>query len=526
MKKLKAIFIMGMILIFTAGCSLVDDKNIDLEPSIDNSESSTNSDQSNTKDSDTQEESEEESEKESEKENSDTQKEPEKESEKEIPDTQKEPEKEITDTPSSTPSTEESAQQRDYIKIIEQAVNKTISVDSVYYTRYRTGIYPEDAKIKYNKSQNRFWYSTQKIEEYLEGFPGRYTTEFNPVKYFYQTWWLKNEETGLWERQGSIHSTFGISELAYLKQIKSVEKLDVRRCPYDVYVVTLSQAFANEASADILNTTDMFSKDVTLTVMVDHEGYIRSIDCDWQKDVLNKPSIGPVTISIRIGEFNQTKIVRPSDLKDEPVDYPDSRDELTPNKKEAIKDIIYTAYKKTYDAQNATYIRNGKTVTYDISMNLAFMKDTDGTVTYYEGNAGKYADYDMVTSDYQQESWTKLQDSDIWSKNVKKHTCFIPRELYFLKTIFDVSKVEVGKNQTTYTIEVLKQYANSAYSYAYDMRSYSYESSKTFNNNIIFTVSIDNEGYVREIHIDSEGYKLDLSIDNINTTTVEKPTDI
>ena len=70
---------------------------------------------------------------------------------------------------------------------------------------------------------------------------------------------------------------------------------------------------------------------------------------------------------------------------------------------------------------------------------------------------------------------------------------------------------------TTYTIEVLKQFANSAYSYVNDTTD------KKFNSNVTFTVTIDKEGYIREIHINSEGYKLDLVISSINNTNVERP---
>ena len=416
-------------------------------------------------------------------------------------------------------STEESSEQNNYIEIIQQALQKTKNVESVYFTRYRTGIYPENSKIKFNRSQNRHWYSNGEVEEYIEGFPGRYTTEFNPVKYFYQTWWLKYKQTNTWEKRGTLHSVYGISELGYLSQIKSVEKLNIN-CPYSVYVVTLDQNFANKASENLLNTPNMFNQDVTITVMIDFDGYIRSIDSDWQKEVLNNPSIGPVKITVHIGDFNSTNINRPSDLNDEPVNYRDTRDDLTPTKKENIKNNIYEAYKKTYDANNATYEVNGKKVEYDIQSNSALVEDSDGTITYYDGKDGKYIDHNYVTDEYHHESWTKFKNSNVWVKNVNKHTCFIPRELYFLNTIFDVSNVEVQSDVTIYTIEVLKQYANSAYSYSYNT------SDSIFNSNITFTVSIDKYGYIKEIHINSEGYKLDLVISNVNNTNVERPSDI
>ena len=416
-----------------------------------------------------------------------------------------------------TPNVEENTDKNsEYIEIVQNAVKKTLDADSVYFTRRRTGLYPENSKIRYNKSQNRNWYINGDIEEYLEGFPGRYTTEFNPVRYFYQTWWSRNKETNLWERRTPLHSVFGISELGFLAKIKSVEKLDIH-CPYGVYVVTLDQAYANKAGESLLNTPNMFNRDVTITVMIDFDGYIRSIDCNWGKDVLNNPSLGPVVITVHMGDFNSTTINRPKDLNDSPIDYPDVRNELTPNKKENIKSSIYEAYEKTYKANSATYELNGEKVKYDLQSNSAIREKEDGTITYYDGEDNKYVDHNYVTPEFHQDSWTKAKDSDIWVKNVKKHSCFIPRELYFLRLIFDVASVEEQSDGVTYTIEVLKQYANQAYSYSYD------ESNDVFSSNITFTVTIGKDGYVKEIHINSEGYNLDLVISDVNNTKVERP---
>ncbi len=416
-----------------------------------------------------------------------------------------------------TPNVEENTDKSsEYIEIVQNAVKKTLNADSVYFTRRRTGLYPENSKIRYNKSQNRNWYINEDIEEYLEGFPGRYTTEFNPVRYFYQTWWSRNKETNLWERRTPLHSVFGISELGFLAKIKSVEKLDIH-CPYGVYTVTLDQTYANKAGENLLNTPNMFNKDVTITVMIDFDGYIRSIDCNWGKDVLNNPALGPVVITVHMGDFNSTTIDRPKDLNDSPIDYPDVRNELTPNKKENIKSSIYEAYEKTYKANSATYELNGDKVKYDLQSNSAIREKEDGTITYYDGEDNKYVDHNYVTPEFHQDSWTKAKDSDIWVKNVKKHNCFIPRELYFLRLIFDVASVEEQSDGVTYTIEVLKQYANQAYSYSYD------ESNDVFSSNITFTVTIGKDGYIKEIHINSEEYNLDLVISDVNNTKVERP---
>ena len=86
-----------------------------------------------------------------------------------------------------------------------------------------------------------------------------------------------------------------------------------------------------------------------------------------------------------------------------------------------------------------------------------------------------------------------------------------------MRLIFDVKSVETESDVTTYTIEVLKEYANQAYSYSYDTAD------NKFSSNVTFTVSLDKNGYVSEIHINSEGYKLDLIISNVNSTNVEKP---
>ncbi len=435
---------------------------------------------------------------------------------------EQEPKEEVVEPkeePKNQAEPEEKVQQNEeLIKIIQEAVEKTKNADSAYLTKYRTSIYPENSKIKYNKSQNRRLYIDGDVEEYLEGFPGRYTTEFNASRYYYQTWWRKNQETNQWEKQGTIHSSFGISELGYLREIKLVEKLNIRGCPFDVYDITLDKSFANIAGANLLNTPNLFKTDVKLTIMIDHAGYIISIECDWTKDVLNNPSLGPITMKIHMGDFNATKVDKPKDLKEEPVNNSKvTTDELTPNKKEIIKSSIYDAYKKTYNANSATYNLNGKEVKYDIKSNSALVENTDGTTTYYKGAENKYVDHNYVTPEFHQDSWTKAKDSEVWKENVKKHTCFIPKELSFLRIIFDVKKVEASENMTTYTIEVLKQYANNAYSYANDT------SDNKFNSNITFTVSIDKEGYIREIHINSEGYKVDLVISNINNTNVEKP---
>lgn len=502
MKKIRTILLIGLTLIFTAGCSFENFVNLD------------STEEENT----------------------------------EIPDENivTTPEENIPsqDTPTtpSTPSTEENEpipeskpsndektpeQTLEYLDVINKAIDKTASADSVYFTRKITGIFSEDAKIKFSKSQNRRWYLNEKqnMEEYLEGFTDRYTTDFNPSKYYYQTYWHKNNETNTWEKQGTIHASFGISELGFLKEIKAIKKLG-GSSPYDAYVVTIDQNVANEAAANILNTPNMFKEDMTLTVIIDREGYIRGIDGNWKKAVLNDSIGSAVTLTVHMGDFNTTKIDRPRDLNDQPVDYPNTQDELTPNKKEDIKNKIYQAFQKTYKVNNATYNRNGKIIKYDIQQNSALMENLDGTITYYEGTPGKYVDYDFVTNEYRQDSWTKAKDSDIWTKNVLTHTCFIPRELYFLNYIFDVTNVLVEENMTTYTVVVLKQNANSAYSYSYDERSYSYEVDKSFTSNITFTVSINDEGYITEIHIDQEGYKLDLTIEDINSTNVVKPTEI
>ncbi len=421
-------------------------------------------------------------------------------------------EEEKQDTPQVN-EVQKNEETQNYAELIEEAARRTQNVDSAYYRFSQTGY--SVISVKYNKSQNREYTVTDEGEEYLEGMPGRYTQDWDLSGYSKQDWWRKESGSNEWISKGRIHSGFGMAPLSFLNDVKSATLVSTR--PFNHYKVVIDKEMANKAADVQFSNPNMFKTDVTLEVSINHEGYIVLLNLDCKKDVLNE-GVSEVSLWLHAGDFNKTVVQRPKELANVTITDTPKKDELTPTKKVEIKEKIAAAYKKTRDVNSATYNLNGKIVMYNRNQNAALMQNGD-VRTYYEGTAGKYIDHDYVTPEFQQDSWTKTGSDAEWQKNVRKHTTFTARELYFLDMIFDVTKVDVKDDVTTYTIVILKQYANLAYSHAYGVN-------EKFDDNITMTVSLNKEGYVCGLHGDFGDNKLDLEYSNLNTTTIQRPEDI
>ncbi len=443
------------------------------------------------------------------------------------PNSKTENEKEQSQASSQESKSKETSSQKaeaDLIDTIKKAVEKTKNADSAYYIRKRTGAYPGTEKIKYSKTQNRRWYSDGTVEEYIEGFSNNYPpiSQGRVSSYYAQTRWVKKNGSSEWIKESPLISYFGISELSWLDEIKSVELKGTR--PFAYYIITLDRDYANKKAIDLLNAgyyleNGIFKTDVKIAIQIDHEGYIRSFDCNWGEEVLNNPFISSITMSLAMGEFNKTVVERPTDLNDKPDERQKPSDELTQTQKAQIMDRIYDSFEQTLFANSATYELNGTTVKYNREKNNALISDSSET-TYYEGTEGMYVDHNYVGPSYYHNNWTKSNNTNEWKQNKSKHKIFTPQELYFLDhdfiVIHDVTKVEKVDDLTTYTITILKYGANLAYSHVYGV-------SNKFNDNITISVSIDNDGYVRGINADFGDNKIDLKIYNIENTVVTKP---
>ena len=423
------------------------------------------------------------------------------------------------------PEVQDVNEEDELITLIKNAKQRTANVNSAHFTRYRTGLYPGSEEIKYNKNQNRFLYVSSNIQEYLEGAEGNYPPTVNGrvSSYYAQTRWKKDAENPNWVKQSPLISYFGISELGFLNEIKSVKKVEGSGYRLPLYEVTLAQDFANQAGENLLNTVNLFNKDVKVYVTLDlNYKYIIKFDCKFEKEDLNKKELGPIEIDVHIGGFDSTNIARPSDLNDEPDEREKPSDALTQNQKAEIMNKIYNAYTKTYNANSATYELNGQKVMYNKSTNSALM-ETSTETTYYKGQDGMYLDYDFVKPKYHHESWTKLNGSSEWKQNVTKHKKFIPQELLFLNhdyiVIHDVEEVETVGDVNTYTITILQYGANLIYSEIY-------ETENKFNANVTFKVSIDKNGYVVGINADFGDNKIALKLYDIDNTEVVKPAGI
>ena len=449
-------------------------------------------------------------------------------------------EPEITEQAPTTPKEEQvekeelpkqfndSVVNNELIELIQNAVRKVREANSLQYRIEYSGLYTDNYRVWYNKNQNRRLLKVYNIvngqhlyniEEYTEGVAGNYTDKYNGSS-SYQTQWRRENSTAEWENRGKFYSGFGINILRFLNNVKNVEekKPTSGRYAYPTYTVTIDKDVANQVAEMEFNKVNMFNQDVTLMVSLYYDGYIALISTDFAKDAYNDLN-NQIKATVSLGYYNDVNVERPEGLKDiEIKPVPEKEDTLTATEKRNIIEEIKNAYKKTYNANSATYLLNGEKVQYDLYHNTALV-ETDDKITYYKGTDGLYVDHNYVTPTYHQDSWTMVKGTDVWNKNVRKHTCFIPKELYFLTEIFDLSKVEEKDGITTYTIEVLKNNANNAY-------SYSYNESNHFSSNITFTVSIDEYGYVREIHINQDDYKMDLVIYDIEATEVVEPVGI
>ena len=464
--------------------------------------------------------------------------EPEEKEEQVIPSKQPEIEnKPIEDEPKNeeqekVPTEEEIKAQEEMLQKVNDAIKKSTSARSAYFHRTQSGRYLEDAYITFNKNQNRMLFKSGStidfMEEYIEGLPERYPENVGVTSsYYYQNRWNRTSANGTWVKQPSLQSSFGIYEFNFLKYIKSIKEAPVKFARYSTYEITIAKEDANKV-ADALfgydtelckenaDNCNMFSNDVTITIAIDWNGYINFLSANWNENVVSNSKY---KFSIRLDIFNYNiDVQRPAGINDNDFTFSEKVDEFTPTEKRKCADLIQNAYKKTRDVESATYKTNDKEVSYDRSENEALYKDNNGNLTYYKGE-NEYIDHDYVGPSYHQNSWTKKADSEEWIQNVRKHTTFTVKELYFLNHIFDVKDRKVDGNITTYTVEVLKYDANLAYSYAYNV-------SDKFSDNITFTVSVDEEGYIRELHIDVEDYKFDLVLSNLGTTDVTTPEDI
>lgn len=396
------------------------------------------------------------------------------------------------------------------INLVKEAYNKTINLNSITYNQVITGSLRDNITVSYNKYQNRKLIVSEYGQDYLEGTQGGYTSDTHNSSKYNQRWWRKENGSDTWVDKSSIYSGFGVSITRFLKEIKSV----TNSSDDGTYVVTLDQNFANGCAEVEFNTPNMFSKDVTILVTINKDNYITNITADFKKDVLNEGK-SPVCEKVSMSGFDTTSVNRPEGLEDIVIEPPVYEEGLTATQKANLAQKIQNAYINTRNVSNATYVLNGETVKYDKNKNEAIIENAN-EITYYKGLEDNYIDHDYVTDQYRQDSWTKAKSSDIWVKNVRKHTTFTPKELYFLNHVFTVNEENVQGNVSTYEIVILKYDANLAYSYAFGV-------SDRFNDNITITVSITNDNYVKEIHADFGSNKIDLIYSNIGSTQIVKP---
>lgn len=404
---------------------------------------------------------------------------------------------------------------KNYASLVEQEVQKIVNANSVHYILRHEGYLNTKDEIWFNKSANRrLGIFDDEVKEYVEGIPGRQVIDSKFSSYYYQDIWRLKSETGVWEKQPSLYSGFGISTLSLLKNIKFAEFVGDR--PFYTYVATIDKEVANKAAENLYNRVNTFANDIKLYVSIDKRtGDIIHISSNWKNTDFTNPSQS-FTLSLVIADVNKTNVERPKELKNVVITDRAKPDEFTETKKQEYARLIERAYANTRDANSLTYTLNGsKTMAYNKGKNEALL--TEGSSqTYYKGD-NEYIDYDYVETRYQQNSWTK--SNGVWAKNVMKHTTFTPQELFFLNHIFTVKKVEKENDMTTYTVEVLKYDANLAYSHVYGVND-------KFSGNIEFTVSVDDAGYVRKMHIDVSDYNMDLIINKVNSTEIEKPQDL
>ncbi len=405
---------------------------------------------------------------------------------------------------------------KNYAEYIENLAKEALNLDSAHFltnTTYKSSKKEVRDEVWFSRSQNRRYSIYDGVTEYLEGQPGRYTTDKLVSRYNYQDHWTYNNETNSWGESRSFYSGLGISHLLFLTNVKSAELLSKRAHPS--YLVTIDKDVANKAVEDCYNITNAFKNDIKLVVLTEVKtGKLYYISSSWKESDFNKTS-DYFTMNVVIDGWDSTTVDRPKDLKNVEIhDYP-KKDEFTATKKYEYSRLIEKAYAKTRDANSLTYTLNGTTMKYDKKKNEALLTTSNST-TYYKGTEGSYIDHDYVGPTYHQKSWTKLNSTGTWKENTTKHTTFTPQELYFLNHIFTVDKVERNDDITTYTVEILKYDANLAYSHVYGV-------SNKFNDKLVFKVSVDKEEYIRGIEIDFGDSELNLKIDDVNNTEVVKP---
>ena len=444
-------------------------------------------------------------------------KEPEKETPKietTTPDKDNEEKQEESKSEEETPAPKEEVitptVKEDYKNVVEDVVKKTADANSARYILTHTGYYTTKDDVWYNKNDNRrYGIFDDKVKEYVEGIPGRQNLDSPLSSYYYQDIWLN--KNGVWEKQPSLYSGFGISTLSLLKNIKTAVLHSDR--PWMTYLVTIDKDVANKAMENLYNRVNTFKNDIKVYVSVDKRtGYIIHVGSNWKNEDFTDSKTS-FTFSLVIADVNNTKVNRPEELKNVVITDNKKPDELTATKKQEYARLIENAYAKTRDANSLTYSLNGKTMAYNKANNEALLTDGN-TITYYKGTAGMYMDYDFVAPKYHQDSWTKTNGT--WVKNVRKHTTFTPQELLFLNHIFTINKVEKKDDITTYTAVILPYDANLAYSEVYGIKN-------KFSENFEFQVSVDDQGFIRSLNMDFGSSKLDLTIDKINTTEIVKP---
>ncbi len=189
-------------------------------------------------------------------------------------------------------------EKREMASKIEEAYAKTRDVNSATYKL-------NGKVVKYNREQNSAIFETSQSETYYKGTPGMYVDHNYVGPSYHHKSWTKFTGTDTWVKNVTKHTIFTPVELYFLNRVFDIKDVSVDG-DITTYTIVLYKADANLAYSHVFNESNKFDENITLTVSLDKDNYVREMHADF----------GDNSIDLVIYNIDNTEIIEPEGINE------------------------------------------------------------------------------------------------------------------------------------------------------------------------------------------------------------------
>ena len=189
-------------------------------------------------------------------------------------------------------------EKREMASKIEEAYAKTRDVNSATYEL-------NGKVVKYNREQNSAIFETSQSVTYYKGTPGMYVDHNYVGPSYHHKSWTKFTGTDTWVKNVTKHTIFTPVELYFLNRVFDIKDVSMDG-DITTYTIVLYKADVNLAYSHVFNESNKFDENITLTVSLDKDNYVREMHADF----------GDNSIDLVIYNIDNTEIIEPEGINE------------------------------------------------------------------------------------------------------------------------------------------------------------------------------------------------------------------